>query len=409
MAYLKKGRYGSAQRGDGWVTPEYFGAKGDGATNDAAAINAALTAMNSQGGGTVLFGPRSYVINSTLTVWGNVCMQGIPRGTYIYLNHPSTTLMNFSTFGAAPYSAMTKVEGISFNAFTTNSGTMIANASGHDYVNALIENCELGTVNSGHTGRKVYEQGDSRFSIVDCEINHTGTVECIMNTGGGLRVQGGIIRCPSTYTASLVFSSGDFGCTVQDTTFDFNGHASGADPVAVSIDSAVGAPCNITGNIFKSTGAGPVKYALRAKSGSNTPTIKFDGNSFNSVERFKAIGGVLSRGTYLELLPFSAVNLSGSSYPFNDGIANQTVRFTGGSPPSLTLPTIYYPGQVFHFTVFNNSGNWPSGFGLLNYGYKAPIPALSNGQGASATFIAQDPLNSGTFQWNQIGGWAILT
>lgn len=45
-----------------------YGAKGDGTTNDAPAIQAAVNDLQSRGGGTLLFGPRAYRIASAVAV-----------------------------------------------------------------------------------------------------------------------------------------------------------------------------------------------------------------------------------------------------------------------------------------------------------------------------------------------------
>jgi hypothetical protein len=58
-----------------------FGAKGDGVTDDTAAITAAVTAANAAGGGVVFF-PKStagYIVSSTITIPSNVILQGTSR------------------------------------------------------------------------------------------------------------------------------------------------------------------------------------------------------------------------------------------------------------------------------------------------------------------------------------------
>jgi len=57
-------------------TPEDYGAVGDGTTDDAAAINAAMTYAADNGGGIVQFGAKTYAIGSTIEIDDLVIMQG---------------------------------------------------------------------------------------------------------------------------------------------------------------------------------------------------------------------------------------------------------------------------------------------------------------------------------------------
>lgn len=54
------------------VTPQQFGAVGDGVTNDTAAFEAALVALGEAGGGTLMVPPRTYVLATTAAIVLNV-------------------------------------------------------------------------------------------------------------------------------------------------------------------------------------------------------------------------------------------------------------------------------------------------------------------------------------------------
>jgi parallel beta-helix repeat protein len=74
--------------GSAWGFGEFFnvrdfGAKGDGATNDYTAIQAALTAAASAGGGVVFFPEGTYMIGTVLTVSNNTTVAGVGASSII--------------------------------------------------------------------------------------------------------------------------------------------------------------------------------------------------------------------------------------------------------------------------------------------------------------------------------------
>jgi hypothetical protein len=83
------------------------GAKGDGATDDRAAIQAALTAAGNAGGGLVKIpaSPSSYLVSSTLTVPANVWVEGDGQGaTTVRINSATLDLFRLGAYtGAGGY------------------------------------------------------------------------------------------------------------------------------------------------------------------------------------------------------------------------------------------------------------------------------------------------------------------
>lgn len=86
-----------------------FGAVGDGTTNDAPAIQAAIDAMNAAGGGTLEFGPRSYRIASPVVIDSvSVVLQGAgytegpsaADGTWFRIDATGFTPFTFTGIGA---------------------------------------------------------------------------------------------------------------------------------------------------------------------------------------------------------------------------------------------------------------------------------------------------------------------
>jgi len=65
-----------------YISVKDFGAKGDGATDDTAAIQSAINYANSIGGGAVMFPPALYYTTGTLSLKRNVALCGVGDGPY---------------------------------------------------------------------------------------------------------------------------------------------------------------------------------------------------------------------------------------------------------------------------------------------------------------------------------------
>jgi len=75
-----------------YISVKDFGAKGDGVTDDTAAIQAAINYANSIGGGSVMFPPALYYTTGTLTLKNNVDLIGVGSGPYDTQLNPMTNV-----------------------------------------------------------------------------------------------------------------------------------------------------------------------------------------------------------------------------------------------------------------------------------------------------------------------------
>jgi hypothetical protein len=74
----------------GYVTPQDYGATGNGTTDDTAALQAAVTALGTAGGGTLYVPPATYALSAVINVPNEVSILGAGQGASI-LKQTSTT------------------------------------------------------------------------------------------------------------------------------------------------------------------------------------------------------------------------------------------------------------------------------------------------------------------------------
>ena len=76
----------------GYVTPQDYGATGNGVTDDTSAVQAAITAVSTAGGGVLLFPEGTYLCSSALTLASFVTLMGMGPGVSVI--HQTTTTAN---------------------------------------------------------------------------------------------------------------------------------------------------------------------------------------------------------------------------------------------------------------------------------------------------------------------------
>lgn len=102
-----------------------YGAKGDGSTDDAAAINAAITAANAAGGGDVFLPEGTYVVGASLLIKEHVRLVGAGRDASIIKAKASTSVnvirtANYEANGGTP---RWSIEGLSIDGNRGNGAT----------------------------------------------------------------------------------------------------------------------------------------------------------------------------------------------------------------------------------------------------------------------------------------------
>lgn len=140
-----------------------FGAKGDGVTNDTAAIQAAIDHVYGAGGGTVFFPSGTYLVTSVVRNWTNpitVNLQGEGKRSTIIKKFDSSTTPLFDLSGIAsmlePYSEISEMM---FDANNVGANGIRATNFGRWVLrNVFVTRCDRG----------LYCRGGLVFDVYDC-------------------------------------------------------------------------------------------------------------------------------------------------------------------------------------------------------------------------------------------------
>jgi hypothetical protein len=169
---------------DDWVTRYVIdvkldhGAKGDNATDDTAAIQAAFVAANARGGAIVYFPPGTYVINNTITIYPRCVMQGSGQGQTLIRTKNNGVAAQFGPDTSARYmfdgglstdidffeAHDLSIKGTSINGY--NGGVFRLNAAGDN------RNCRF-------TGLYLYDLGGENTDAFNITLGTTTVLEGI--------------------------------------------------------------------------------------------------------------------------------------------------------------------------------------------------------------------------------------
>lgn len=155
-----------------YVTPEMFGAKGDGITDDDIAINLALESKK-----IVMFGNKTYIVSSPILLKDNnyiiFCNTTLKTNTNTTVLQVGTTISNISTIGGS-ITGVLKIIG-SGNKLFNDCAILICN---HSYINI---NANINISGFGGTQIKITSNGrGTQYNYIG------GAIECVYNYGSGI-------------------------------------------------------------------------------------------------------------------------------------------------------------------------------------------------------------------------------
>lgn len=168
------------------ITPVYnvvgYGAKGDGVTDDTAAIQAAITAAGTNP--TVYFPEGTFIVNTTILFSSLGKVKVFGPGTIKLINNAGDLIemLKFDTCSSVHVEGIT-IDGNSANQTNRANGLAIHGTTGEAFISGVtIKNIKTGAGYSLGDGIKV--NSDGNFKIIGCHFENTGRNGISVANGG---------------------------------------------------------------------------------------------------------------------------------------------------------------------------------------------------------------------------------
>lgn len=396
-------------------SPKY-GAKGDGTTDDTAAIQAAHDAALHAGGGIVVFPPGIYNVATTLTWNVGVSAFAVP-GT-AQLSSSSTTASVVTMSGDAFFGSLsprsTVFYGLEFTNTANNTGANVFVDYNDDDKSLYFVNCRFGGASYSQGVCLQVNSPAGEVVVSGCLFDPRADKSCIRHVAGSATRQLVAENCIFNFPAVACTQPMVYALNPEFHIRDclFLGSAASGNCVAVVPD--VNAPVIITGSHFKKMAAGATNYGVRVTN--NAFVQVSDDCSFDAqTTRYQKLVNtdLLASGSYLALQGYLVTPNTAGDPTLIDGFLGMMLNSTKVTAPAVTFPAMYYPGQPFLLTVANVSGTpWvaainptaPAG-GALGSSRTTDWPTTVGGGGAfyfSVEFICQGVI-AGAPTWSQVG------
>lgn len=260
-----------------------YGAKGDGATDDAAAIQAAIDAAQAAGGGIVFFPAGTYRITVALTWKEGVWLLGAGPGNSI-IKQASTGINVFDVLAAGGAKSTADVmQGLTIGA-TAATSVAVIDAAAATSRTIEIRNCEIG---DPQTNSYLIDHAGGTCRLRDVDLIMSAMGQTALRSTGRCEIYGGSVTPPSTVNSNtwvqvddgivsgVVFNNGNatsgtgycIGPTgdtlIQGCLFRTSGGAT-IYPIYITTGIASGEIAIEAGNVFEGSG---LKYLIGTGAG----------------------------------------------------------------------------------------------------------------------------------------------
>jgi hypothetical protein len=345
-----------------------YGAVGNGATDDTAAINSAISAANTAGGGVVYVPSGTYLIG-VYTYTGVVGAAGVILLDNVHLVIDGTLKVKNSAYGAgAFYGAIRSLDSGLTNASITGLGTVDGNKA-NQVASAQCNNIYLSclfnvvvdgiySVNANGMGIQLVPPASLPSAPVGAVKTHTACAvqNCFVNnvTNIGIQVSHGLYGNISenritTCTNNCIDIYGDDGTVSPDNgIMSINGNTVGGGLVGVFIETSK--RVSVVGNAIDGCTTG---VAVNRINGAPA-VISISGNTISGcatgISNTGDTGGVLISNNFLAFTSYGLV-LGGTTVAVSGNVSYTNAFGNVFSPGSSTAPIIIIGGYQASFNI----------------------------------------------------------
>ena len=394
-----------------WVSvkDDAYGAKGDGTTDDTAAINAAIDAVQVAGGGVVVFPQSSgaYVITSKLTVDPkvNLIAQG-PAATRLSINHASNGMLE--VLGSASSAKQHQViSGFEFIGSVANTGTVLTTSN----TRLIVENCIFGG-DGNIQGNLIAASGTPTLGdivIRDCKFTlGADSTRCINLPNGAVRkvIENCLFTPHTTFNTQCVRAS---NFRMRDCDFDNSGVTAGT---FQDVRIEPGGDAWVSGCSFNAHGGATLGTALDGNSLASGEIFREWGNEFvntgaNAIVAYNLSSGsdedrmrLGSRDKMTATLVDNSSSASISSEQFGSVVLETTSAATHSGAQTAALNTNVPLGQHF-FLILHNNGTGGNVVWTISGGTVSGTVTVADNKKKIIHFISV-PNTSSASTWYQV-------
>ena len=384
------------------VNVRWFGATGDGTTNDAAAIQAAINAVATAGGGVVLFPPGTYAITTPLSITtSGISLIGVsPQSSIIKVASGNTTGVTILGASAGSTIAQITLKNLQFlgpgkASAATGYGVSIKWTS----VDVLLDNCwikQWGShgiyMNDAYSAtfeRVLTESNGGCGYYGETNINNILWNRCVvlLNADAGIKVIGGaaalMLACDIESNAKAgVDLRYAFAYTIQSCDFEGNGTDTTSPNIYLHFKTNVADKANMTRIIGNNIEGKSVTAIGVLVDGANQTAI--DGNRFDG----QVTDNIKTTSNASRTL-IGAMNnyATGSASPNDSSASTATLRYDttnlimSASPGILLVPRSSAPPATAEGELW-----WNSTTHQLNARDNSATRVVASGFEGSATY-----------------------